>query len=57
MKVSVRYSVSNPASVWTGAAGGEESQQGGVQGGEGATGEADAEPANEHPRPEALVAE
>lgn len=42
--------------VYTGAAGGEEGQPGGVQGGEGASGEAAAEPAHQRPGPEALVA-
>lgn len=42
--------------VRAGAPGGEEGQQGGVQGGEGAPGEAAAEPAHQRPGPEAVVA-
>lgn len=42
--------------VLTGEASGEEGQQDGVQGGEGAAGEADVEPENKRSGPEALVA-
>lgn len=42
--------------VLTGEASGEEGQQDGVQGGEGAAGEADVEPENKRSGPEALAA-